>query len=858
MLLKRSFRTPLLLLAAMLMASGCAKLTDQFANLPKLQDEALRFRPVQSSFIYDGNNRIITTVHGVENRSVVKLRKIPEHVREAVISIEDERFFEHDGVDVRAVMRAMLENASAGGIKQGGSTITQQYVKNVIIAPEGSAARTLRRKIVEASLARQLEQRLSEQEGSPLGGKKEILERYLNTVYFGGGAYGIQAAARTYFGRSVADMNVAQGALLAGLIRAPEDYDPFDQPRAARARRNVVLDKMHSLGVITDAQHARSIKKGLGIQTEVKADDYPAAYFVDYVRRLIKFDPRFNDLAPSPNEREQLLLNGGLNVYTTIDLDMQQKAEDAVNGILTESRDPYGSLMAIDPDNGHIKAMVGGRNFFDRKVKKDEPGKVNLAVQGEPNLGPKRDGKKAPGTGRQAGSSFKTFALAAAITDGVSLAKKFEGSGPKTFPGADSGADWKVNNYEGGAFGKISLLEGTVKSVNTVYAQLILDVGPEAVVDLATEMGISTEVPPVPSAVLGSGEVNPLGMASGYSTLAAGGKRHDPVAITRIVDSKGKVRYEDETEEEEVMPPAVAYLTTSALEAVVDRGTGTHAQIGDGRAVAGKTGTAQEYRDAWFGGYTPDLAAAVWVGHPHGQVEMQPCSVTHRRGAEICRAPRIGQVTGGSWPAEIWQRFMSAALEGVPPSDFPKPGGIVVVTVDTRNGCLAGAFTPSDSRARAEFAAGTEPTKTCREPGDRIKVRDVVGLPLVDARRLLEDQGFSVSVERTPTAAIPPGRVMSQSPSGRARPGSTISLVVSARKEPEEPETTEVPSTLGMSRSDSEETLKDEGFNVQVIIQSESNKKKAKKRAGRVWKQSPGGGSEAEEGSTVTIWVNPE
>ncbi|HYP24287.1 MAG TPA: PASTA domain-containing protein, partial [Actinomycetota bacterium] len=501
--------------------------------------------------------------------------------------------------------------------------------------------------------------------------------------------------------------------------------------------------------------------------------------------------------------------------------------------------------------------------------KKDKYAKLNLAILAEPDLGrvkvagTKRHLQQAPGTGRQAGSAFKPFALAAAIEDGVPLSKRYDGSGPFVVPGADNGGDYTVQNYEGGQFGEITLLEATVNSVNVVYAQLVDEIGADPVVDIAQRMGIRTPLMPYFSAVLGTNEVNPLGMAASYGTLANNGDHHPPVAVTKIVDvsneEKKKVIYRDETEiVDGVLDPGAAYLTTSALEEVVKRGTGTHA-LAIGRPAAGKTGTAQEYRDAWFVGYTPNLVAAVWVGYPQGQIEMKTSclgSTAGIGGIPECLPTRI-TVTGGSWPTDIWTSFMLRALSGYPVEAFDVPAaGIVRVTIDTRNGCLADKFTPAEYVGTGVFASGTEPEESCREPGDRKLVENLIGFPRGEAIRILEGEGFVVATEAVPLGSYPPGTVVDQSPSGGSRvpAGSTVTLYI-ASEDVEDAAT--VPGVLGMTRGEAESRIRSAGFDVNVVVESESSRGQAKKNAGRVWKQAPGGGAELQEGDTVTIWVNP-
>jgi penicillin-binding protein 1A len=843
---------PLCFALALLMAS-CTELTDQLTNLPELKRSDLRFRLAQSSKIFDADGNQITSLHETENRTIISLGRMPGHLKRAVIAIEDERFFEHRGVDFRAVLRALLANASSGSIREGGSTITQQYVKNVIIAPGTTAERTLERKIIEAALSRQIERRLS---------KREILQRYLNTVYFGEGAYGVQEAALTFFGLPAAKLKLWQSAMLAGLIRSPDEYNPYQHPIVAKQRRNTVLAKMNELGWANEGAIRRGIGRKLKIKQIPAHNEYPAPYFVDYVKRLITFDPRFKAIGRSVAQRTKRLFKGGLRIHTTVDLSMQAAAEDAARRILPFKADPHASIVAIDPQTGRVKAMVGGRDFFVRR-KQDPFAKLNLAIAAEPGLGcvhargKRRCENRAPGTGRQAGSAFKIFALAAAIEEGIPLSKTYKAGSQIVFPGLDNGGPYLVRNYEGGDFGnKLSLLEATVNSVNVVYAQVMInDVGEEDVVEMAERMGIRTPLLPVPSAVLGANEVNPLDMASAFGTLATSGMHHPPVAVARIVGPDGRVLYKDRSEGDQVLEPGAAYLATDALQQVMVRGTGTRAQIG--RPAAGKTGTAQEYRDAWFVGYTPDLVASVWVGYPEGQIEMKPSCLGSTNACRVTRTITSGGVTGGSFPAMIWQAFMARAVAGTPPSSFTIPNiSLVTVTIDTRSGCLAGRLTPHQYRAPSQFARGAEPKKTCHVAGDGVRVPTVVGRPMDQATSILQRAGFSVSTQAEPTGGYQPGIVVGQRPDGgtRAAKGSTVTLAVSTR---DGSNSTTVPNVLGLTRAAAESTIRNAGFRASVVTEAESNDRAANKRRGRVWGQSPAGGKKAKRGSTVTIWVNP-
>lgn len=676
-------RTVALVAATALVLSGCGVIRD----LPELSEEdfAARFTP-QTSKLFDAQGELLTTFHGARNRTRVSIKKVPEHVQQAVIAIEDERFYEHEGVDPKGIVRAIVNNIKGDEGIQGASTITQQFVKNRIIVPgDEFAPRTVERKLKEAALARQLEVRLD---------KDQILQRYLNTVYFGNGAYGIQAASKTYFGKPVKKLSVKQAATLAAVIKAPESYDPYDRKKKAKQRRNVVLNKMTQLKYISAEEAEKASERPLGLVKQPKKRRYEAAYFVDYVKRLLVHHPRFSFLGENPAERSERLFTGGLRIHTTVRRDVQKAAEGAVRSVLTEKKDPHASLVAIDPRTGHVLAMIGGRDYFAKK----KHAKLNLAISGKPKLGRSGGKRKAPGTGRQAGSAFKTFAVASAIEEGIPVAKKLRGPECAEFPDPNEQEPWKVCNYGGAEYGEVTLREATKKSVNTAFARLIVDLGPKKVTKMARRLGVRSPLLAVPSAVLGTNTVNALDMASAYATLANEGKRHRPVAVTKITGPGGELLYEDGSSSKRVLNRGVSYLTTSLLEGVIQGGTGAAARIG--RPAAGKTGTAQEYRDAWFSGFTPNLSASVWVGYPGGSVSMKTSCGSQGKGK--CKRTRI-QVTGGSWPAEIWKRFMSKAVKklDLPAASFDMPNkALTRVTIDSRTGCSAHGATPQSARMK--------------------------------------------------------------------------------------------------------------------------------------------------------------
>jgi penicillin-binding protein 1A len=669
------------------------------AVVPPANDE------IESSTLYAADGTLVYTFHAEENRKVVPLEQIPAHVRNAVIAIEDERYYRHNGVDVRAVLRAARTNAAAGGIEQGGSTITQQYVKQEILQDD---AQTVSRKVQEATLAVQLERDYS---------KDRILELYLNAIYFGNGAYGIEAAAHQYFGKAATDLTLPEGALIAGLIQRPGATDPFDEPELALARRQLVLDRMLANDFITQAdwQAAHDTPLQLASAVVPAAERYQAAYFVEEVKQWILDDPRFG---ATPKDRRDLLFGGGLRIQTTVDLAAQAQAEAAVNAILPDPAGPAASLVSIEAGTGYVRAMVGGRDFFGASP----IAKLNLATQGL----------------RQAGSSFKPLVLATALTQGIDPRTRISAPACVTIP-MENAPPWRPCNYGGGSGGTVTIAEGTVRSYNTLYAQLMMRVGPKEATEAATRYGIRTPLEPVPSAVLGSNVVSAMDMASAYSTFANRGIRVSPVLVTRITRADGTVLFNHEHRQTKVLEAGVVDTLTSILEQVIERGTGTRAKLD--RPAAGKTGTADDNKDAWFVGYTPELATAVWVGFPQVGAD----------GKLVAMRPPTTPiaVTGGSYPAEIWQHFMSAALAGRPPTAFPE--ATTTTTVPT--------YVAPPAHAPA---------------APLLPVPDVRGLLADEATALLRAAGFRVSTGPAAKGSGPPGTVVVQSPLSSQAPADAI------------------------------------------------------------------------------------
>ena len=595
-----------LLVLAGALASGCAFTWQELA--PELPEAA------QSSVVLAADGTPILTLHAEENRSNAAYGDIPASLIDAVVAVEDERFWHHRGIDLRAIVRAVQVNATEGQVSQGGSTITQQLVKLLLL----SSDQTLDRKVAEAALAWQLEERYT---------KERILELYLNTIYFGAGAYGVAAAAEEFFGKPLAELTVAESALLAGLINSPGSYDVRTEPEPAVERRDLVLSLMLDQGLIDEEVHDAAVAEPLTLAPDVRVLDqrYPAAHFVEEVKQFILHDPRFG---ATFQERRDLLFAGGITIHTTIDLALQQAAESSVTEVLPDAAaDPEAAVVTIDPANGHVLAMVGGRDYFGAHP----TAKFNLAM----------------GQGRHTGSSFKPLVLAAGLQSGlVDLDTAFDAPGEMTLTYGDPPTAWNVGNYgEGGPGVPVDLRESTVRSYNTVFAQLILRIGTDQAIDTAHAMGIDGELDRFPSAVLGANDVQPLEMAEAYATLANRGVHVDPVMVTSVVRSDGTILYESEHRQERVLDPYVADQVTDVLVEAVDRGTGTAAQLD--RPVAGKTGTAQGWRTPCSAGTCPSSPPRCgWASRARSSSPW--CRHARRSGSPAAATPR--RSGSASWP----------------------------------------------------------------------------------------------------------------------------------------------------------------------------------------------------------------
>jgi penicillin-binding protein 1A len=568
-----------------------------------------------NSALYAADSSRLGAVKSDEARAPVAIGRVPKNLQLATVAIEDQRFYQHGGVDPEGILRAALKDLEAGEPVEGGSTITQQLVRNLCIR---RPARNLERKIVEAKLAIEYSERHS---------KREILGQYLNTASYGtiegSTAVGVGAAAKIYFSRPVWKLDLAQAALLAGLPQAPSEYNPILNPRAARERRDEVLGKMAKLGYVPRARARAARRRGLELNLSSGYFEHRQPYFFDYVE---------NELIAKYGV--DAVRKGGLKVYTTVDPTLQEVGLEAMRSTLPYSSDPSSALVSIDPRDGEIRAMVPSSDYASSQF--------NLAAQGR----------------RQPGSTFKAFVLTTALKQGVDPYSTYYTSKPLDLNLPEWG-HWTVHTADQGYQGTVNLKQATVTSDNTVFAQLDLDVGPEAVAATAKSMGITTKLDGIPAEGIGGLRigVSPLELADAYATLASGGIHHDPVAIRKVVFPGGRVERPEQAEPRRVISKAVAYQVTRLLHDNITEGTGTAAYTGCA-GQAGKTGTTDNYTDAWFAGYQPNLATAVWVGYP----QSNDVSMSSVHGIIVF---------GGTFPAEIWHSLYAGA--GVPCEEFSAP-----------------------------------------------------------------------------------------------------------------------------------------------------------------------------------------
>lgn len=737
-----------------------------FSDLP---EELEIDDPSEVSNVYASDGSLLATFYN-QNRIVVPLEEIHQNMQDAIIAIEDRRFWEHTGVDVEGMARAMFNNL-AGGSTEGASTLTQQYVKNVLIEEaraiertdpvraqelfDAATQQTYGRKLQEARYAIALEQQYS---------KSEILAGYLNISQFGPSVYGVESASRHYFGHSAVELSVSEAALLAGIPQAPNRWDPLTNPEDATNRRDTVLMVMLQLGYITQAEHDEAV--AIPVSTLVaNAQSLPevgcstagiSAYFCEYVVKDFLNNDAFGGTRA---ERQDLLMRGGLTITTTIDPGRQQAAYESVVGAVPIN-DPSGvsmSLVAVEPGTGHIEAMVQNSNF-GREPTEEDPSMTAVNY----NAGLSHGG----GVGFQTGSSFKAIVLTQWLRMGNSLMENVPGN--EDYYGRDqwtiscapdNAAVYEPNNLEGSGSSRVSVLEATRKSINLPFVWMATQMDLCGLADLAGSMGLTkgdgAPLEIMPSMVLGANTIAPINMASAFATYANNGVYCSPVAITEIKDRDGNPIPVPAAACKQVLDPNINAGVNYALQQVVDSGgTASRAQLAGGRPAAGKTGTANMDWHTWFVGYTPQLSAAVWMGHADAYISMFGSTINGRY---------YSQVYGGIIPAPTWKSFMDRALDGVPFEGFPEVTDDDVIY------------------------------------GELIPVPGVIGRSPSQAQATLEAAGFAVRIQSTQvySDSIPAGQVASQSPGGGGLtlPGSVVSITVSAGPEPPpEPEPTEEPA----------------------------------------------------------------
>ena len=610
-------------------------------------------QPIQGTKIYDDNDEPLTELH-VERRIFVPLAQIPQALRDAVVATEDRRFYSHWGLDPIGIARAIVQNYRRGRIVEGGSTITQQLTKVLFLTPDKS----LERKLKEAVLALELERRYP---------KDRILEMYLNQVYFGQGAYGVEAAARTYFGKSVSELNVREAALLAGLPRAPTSYSPFEHGETAKRRRDLVLRRLVEYGSLKDDEAKRLAKSDLGLIPPERRRT-TGQYFLDHVQQTL--EARYG---------ADLVFKGGLNVYTTLNPATQLTAEQTLreglkalegrSGKARPGERPEGAVVTLEPQTGFVKAMVGGYDFFRSEF--------NRAVQAK----------------RQPGSAFKPFVYIAALEAGFTPATRIDDS-PVSYAVGPNGQPWKPENYDRKFRGSTTLQQAVEESVNVVTVKLQERVGLDRTVQVARRLGITSPLDVNLSLALGTSDLALIELTSAYSALANRGVWMPPVTIRYVTDAHGKLLEEHVPEGREALSHETAYLITHMLRGVVERGTGRGARV-LGRPIAAKTGTTNDYSNAWFIGFTPSLATGVWVGYD--------------------RPRSLGRdETGSRVAAPIWVAYMGKVLGDSPKDDFPVPDRVVTLLVDED---LSGECVRPVPMA---FLKGTEPAVSCAGAGQRL------------------------------------------------------------------------------------------------------------------------------------------
>jgi penicillin-binding protein 1A len=688
-------------------ASAFWVLTILPGSLPSVS-QLERFDASEGTKVYDDNDELVTEFH-VERRIFVPLDQIPRALRDAILATEDARFYSHYGVDPMGIARAIYQNFRRGRIVEGGSTITQQLAKVLFLTPDKS----LERKLKEAVMALELERRYS---------KDRILEMYLNQIYFGHGAFGVEAAARTFFGKSVGQLSLAECTLLAGLPKAPSTYSPFEHPEAAKRRRATVLNRMVEVGTIPAEQAKKVSQTALGLIPPERRRT-TGQYYLEYVQQQLE-----------AQYGADLVFKGGLQVYTTLAPTMQVKAERALRDGLRalESRRgavaakdaaaapverPEGALLTIDPQTGYIKAMVGGYDFFKSEF--------NRAVQAR----------------RQPGSAFKAFVYLAALESGQTPASVVDDS-PIEFPAGRNGKPWKPENYDRKFRGPITYQQALEESVNVAAVKVVEKNGIRRTVEIARRLGVESPMAENLSIALGTSDLTLLEITSAYGALAHQGSWVRPTVIRYVLDSQRKLLEENTPQSKQVVPPELAYVMTHMLRGTIERGTGVAARA-LARPAAGKTGTTNDYSNAWFIGYTPQLVTGVWVGYD--------------------RPRSLGKdETGSRVAVPIWTKYMQDVLAGTPSEDFPIPERVVLVPVDLdpSGGCV--------KPVTMAFIAGTEPKETCGPA----RYAPGVSPPRIEPPLLPPPRAAPPAPVLAPAPALPPAPAPPPAPGASSPPQS--------------------------------------------------------------------------------------
>jgi len=647
-----------LIIFLLLVSASLILIEQSGVKLSQVLSLPLDYKPKLTTEIYDRNGYLLAQLYS-EFRYFTPLEKIPQHLINAVIATEDKNFWNHKGVDAMSSLRAIWHNLRSGELREGGSTITQQLVRSLYLSPEP----TLKRKLTEIVLAMRMEQKYS---------KEKILEMYLNQVYFGSGAYGVEAASLTYFGKHAEELDLAESALLAGLITAPSRLSPYIDEQACRERQKLVLERMRKNVMITESEMQEALDFSLDFQDK-SLKPWKASYFVDYVREILE-----DEFGP------EKLYAGGLKVYTSLDLELQEFAEAAIQegivywkeaGVWPEGladasgiSQPQVALVAIDPKGGDILAMVGGTDYSKTQF--------NRAL-----------------SLRQPGSAFKIFVYSTALETGTLKPSDVLVSEPINIDGW-SPSEYRENPFSGKRYyGTLTVREAIVKSSNIAAVKVALKTGLEPIIETARSMGITSELQPLPSMAIGSMEVRPLEMAQAYGVLATGGFKSDLRPILKVEDWQGHVLKETTPKKERVLSEKTCMQLTDYFRSVIAT---TKAYIPD-LPSAGKTGTNDFFRDAWFCGYTPNISCVVWTGNDNSSVNF---STRYNIGMYL--------------PASFWGNFMKQALMKLPPEDFPQ-GGMerTAVYICRDSGKKATANCPAESVVKEYFIKGTEPEGWC-------------------------------------------------------------------------------------------------------------------------------------------------